>query len=79
MAALNIKIMQESPVFKRKGCLPCKILALNLGADPEEPKGSYATAVKVFPKGQKPYFPKELINLNQVYKDFEQRMIIFGG
>lgn len=83
MAALNVKVMQESPIFHREGFYPCKVLACNLGSSPDKPYGHYATAVKVFPKEGKPYIVPYSIHhfksISRVYRDFEERVIIFGG
>ena len=81
MAAVNIKILRESPKFERAGLYPCKVLAINLGSDPENPYGRYATAVRVYPKEGKPFVISDSIRLfksvNQVMRDFADRLLIF--
>ena len=83
MAATKTWILQESDVIKREGFFPCKVLALNLGSTPENPYGHYATAVKVYPRNEAPYIIPytyhHFRSLHRAYRDFEQRLIIFGG
>ena len=83
MAATKTYILQESDVIKREGLYPCKVLALNLGSNPENPYGHYATAVKVYPRNGEPhivpYTYHHFQSLSRAYRDYEQRLKTFGG
>ena len=83
MTATNTKVVQESPKFHQEGLMPCKVKLYNLGSNPELPQGHYATGIVAFPKQGKPYLVGHSIHhfdsLNRAYKDFWQRVMIFGG
>lgn len=83
MTATNTKVIQESPKFFREGLLPCKVKLYNLGTDPELPQGHYATGIVAFPKEGKPFIVTDsihhFISLNKAYKDYWQRIMMFGG